>query len=164
MASAEALNRITDPQDQLEFLERTLAETRTPMFGADGKTDIFSIPLGNSGSSIKDILEGQETPGAEEEADKAIIGKAHLEMEQLRAKGDAEGARQLGLNALALLNDPTKIPGFIRDIESLTQRVTPEMTVAGFKMEDMFQRELDGESGHVSGEGNDQGPGGYLRP
>lgn len=138
----EALQRITDPQEKLEFLERTLAESRTPMFGADGKTDIFSIPLGDTGKSITDVLEGL-VPGAEDEADKAILGRAFLEMEQLRAKKDVEGARQVGLNALELLNDPTKIPGFIRDIESLTQRVTPDMKVAG---NEMFQRELDGES------------------
>ena len=112
------------------------------MFGADGKTDIFSIPLGNSGESIKDKLTAM-IPDAETEADNALLGKTFLQMEELRAKGDTEGARNLGLQSLGLLNDMSKIPSFIRDIESLTQRVTPEMRVNANRM---FEREIDGES------------------
>jgi len=138
----EAFNRITDPQEKLEFLKRTQALTATPMFGADGKTDIFSIPLGNSGKSIKDVLTAM-IPNAEAEADNALLGKTFLQMEELRASGDAEGARALGLQSLGLLNDMSKIPSFIRDIESLTQRVTPDMQIND---RGMFDRELDGQS------------------
>ena len=138
---SEALNRITDPLVRFQFLEQTLAETRTKMIGADGETDIFSIPLGQSGSSIKDILQGQ-LPGAETEADAAIIGRTYLQMEQMRQAGDAQGARDLGLSMIGMLNDPTKIPAFIQQIESLTTRVTPEMRKNGYRA---FDRQLDGE-------------------
>ena len=138
----EAFNRITDPQEKLEFLQRTRALTATPMFGADGKTDIFSIPLGDSGKSIKDVLTTM-IPDAEEEADNALLGKTYLRMEELRANGDAEGARALGLQSLGLLNDMSKIPAFIKNIESLTQRVTPDMQIND---RGMFDRELDGQT------------------
>ena len=139
---SEAVMRITDPQERLEFIERTLQEAQKPMYGADGKTDIFSIPLSRGEDSIKGRLQ-KLIPAAEQLADKAILGKTYLEMEKLRAAGDAEGARRLGLSSLELLNDPSQIPGFIRDIENLTSRVTPEMEQAGFAM---FERQLNGES------------------
>ena len=137
----DAASRISDPQERLEFIERTLEEAQKPMYGADGKTDIFSIPLSQGQDSIKNALQ-KLVPSAEREADKAILGKTYLKMEQLRAAGDAEGARRLGLNSLEALNDPSQIPGFISDIERLTSRVTPEMQQAGFAMLD---RQLDGE-------------------
>ena len=138
----DAATRISDPQEKLEFLKRTQEEIRKgPMYGADGETDIFSIPLTKEGKTIKSAIEDL-LPGAEVEADKALLGKTYLKMEQLRQAGDAQGARNLGLSSLELLNDPTKIPSFIRDIESLTTRKTPEMQQRGFAM---FDRQLDGE-------------------
>ena len=138
----EVLNRLTDPQEKLELVQRLQAMAATPMFGADGKTDIFSIPLGDTGKSIKDVLVTQ-TPQLEVEADKAKMGEAFLKMEELRASGDVQGARNLGLKTIGLLNDQTKIPTFINQIETLTQRVTPEMRINN---NNMFARELNGES------------------
>ena len=157
---SEALNRITDPQEKLEFLQRTLAEAKTPMLGADEKTDIFSIPLGKTGSSIKDILESQ-VGEAEIAADKSLMGKTLLEMEQLRAGGNAEGARALGLKRIELLNDPSQIPGFIRDIETLTARTTPQMRKNGYAM---FDRQLNGESAETLVKEMIQAPVGTYRP
>ena len=138
----EAVSRITDPQEKLEFLQRTRAEARRgPLYGPEGKTDIYSIPLDQKGKTIKSLLD-ELIPGAEVEADKSLLGKTYLQMEQLRAAGDVQGARNLGLSSLELLNDTSKIPSFIADIESLTTRKTPEMQQRGFSM---FERQLDGE-------------------
>ena len=138
----DAVSRISDPQEKLEFLKRTQEEIRKgPMYGADGETDIFSIPLTKEGGTIKSAIE-ELLPGAEVEADKALLGKTYLKMEQLRQAGDVQGARNLGLSSLELLNDPSKIPAFIRDIESLTTRETPEMQKAGYAM---FERQVNGE-------------------
>ena len=60
----------------------------------------------------------------------------------VRIAKDVEGARNLGLSSLELLNDPTKIPSFIRDIENLTTRVTPQMQQRGYAM---FERQINGE-------------------
>jgi hypothetical protein len=138
----EVLNRLTDPQEKLELVQRLQAMAASPRFGADGKTDIFSIPLGDTGKSIKDVL-AEQTPQLEAGADNAMMGAAFLQMEELRLNNDVEGARNLGLQTLGMLNDQTKIPAFINQIEALTQRVTPEMRVNANKM---FERELDGES------------------
>ena len=138
----EAFTRISDPQEKLEFLQRTQELTATPMLGADGKTDIFSVPLGESGRTIKDVLT-KLLPNAEAEADKAIQGKAFVEMEALMSQGRAEEARTLGMSQLEMLNDPSKIPGFIRNIEALTGRTTFQMQR---NANTFFDRQLNGES------------------
>ena len=35
-------------EEKLEFLERTQALTATPLFGADGKTDLWDVTLGEA--------------------------------------------------------------------------------------------------------------------
>lgn len=136
----EAVGRITDPQEKLEFLERTRAQAANPILGADGKTDIWSVPL-SGGKTIKAALD-ELIPSAEVEADKGIIGKTYLEALRLQEAGQIDQARDLMLSQAELLNDPTAIPTFINQLESLTTRVTPEMRQRGYSM---FDRQLDGE-------------------
>jgi len=133
----ESLGRLTDPQEKLEFIERAAEIAKVPLRGADTRTDLFSIPIGNTGKSIKDIL-AEYQPEFERDADKALIGKAFLEAMQL----PPEQARATMLSYAEALNDPSLIPQFISQIDSLTTRVTPEMRQNG---NIMFDRALDGE-------------------
>ena len=138
-------DQLTDAQDKLGFLQALQAVANSEIYGADDKTDIFSIPLGQSGVTIKDKL-NQMLPGAEVEADKAIIGRTYIAMEALRAEGKEEEARALGMSQLELLNDPTKVPAFIQNIEKLTSRITPEMQEQMLSnANDIFDRQLNGE-------------------
>lgn len=138
----EALNRISDPQEKLEFVQRTQELTNVPLLGADGKTDLWSIPIGDSGKTIKDVLTTL-TPGLEKAADGETIGRTYLKALELTQSGQVEQARDLMLQSAQLLNDPTAIPTFINQMESLTTRVTPEMRQRDYEM---FERQLNGES------------------
>ena len=136
----EAVGRITDPQEKLEFLQRTREQASNPILGVDGKTDVWSIPLGG-GMSLKAKLD-ELIPGAEVEADKGMIGKTYVEALKLQQAGNPQQARDLMLSRVDLLNDPSKIPAFIDQIEKLTTRVTPEMRQRGYNI---FERQLGGE-------------------
>lgn len=139
----EALGRISDPQEKLEFLQRTRKQAANPILGADGKTDIWSIPL-SEGKSIKSVLD-ELIPGAEQEADKGMIGRTYAEALRLMKGNNPKGvekARDLMLSRIEMLNDLALAPAFINQMETLTTRVTPEMRQRGYAM---FERQLDGE-------------------
>jgi hypothetical protein len=136
-----ALKSISDPTEQLQFLEALKDRAARGKVGADGKTDVFSVPLGRTGVSISDKLETL-IPDAEGKADRAIVGKTYLEAVKLGQEGKVEQARDLMLSRAELLSDPSMIPTFISQMESLTTRVTPEMRQRGYEM---FERQLNDE-------------------
>ena len=143
-AIGRAFNNLTDPQDQLEFLQRVQAVAQEGMVGADGTTDIFTLNLPGTNKTIKQVL-AEKLPGAEQAADKGIVGKAYLEALRLMEGNDPNRMRQardLMLSQAELLNNPAMIPTFINQLNGLTTRVSHEMKQAGFAV---FERQLGGE-------------------
>ena len=139
-------NDFTDAYEQVEFFQRLqkVIQEGPPILAADGKTNLWDVPIDEQGS-IRQWL-AKALPAWEERADKHVIGHAYKEYLKLESEGRAEEARALMLQYVDMLNDPSMIPQFIRQMDSLAERISPEekrqMQINDYKM---FERHLDGE-------------------
>lgn len=138
-AIVESANRITDDQERVEYLQSVQRIAQAGIIGADNDTDIFSVKI--SGLSIKDKLY-KILPGEEALAEKGMLADAQREMFQRSESGDSEGALQLGMQYLELLDDPQSVASLIRSIKNLQKEETEIMRQNGYAMKD---RLLDGE-------------------
>ena len=137
----QALEKITDPGEKVEFIRRVKESAQVPLLGADGKTDLFSMPINDQGQSLRTLLDSWES-SAEAAADKETLGKAALEFFTAREEGRQGDAMAIFSANADLLNDPSNYPALIRMYKDSQQVIeTDEMRRAGFAMEERYMDE-----------------------
>ena len=111
-----------------------------PLLGADGSTDIFSVKLGQSGKSIKDVL-FEMLPGAEVAAEKGKLGEVMKGVFALEKEGRLEEARELAMREVESFSDPDESKN-----ASLNKRLEGETNIQmDMNGIEMFQRWQKGE-------------------
>ena len=138
-----AIEQTTDVGERVELIRQLRLSSATPLNDASGKTDLFSFPLNEGGTSIKNVLEKLEEK-TEAAADLEVLGEAALAFDAATTTEQREAI--FAANA-DLLNNPANYAQLIRMRRTSEQEeVTQEMRENDLAMEQAF---MEGEDPNI---------------
>ena len=136
-----SLEQLTTPGEKLEFLERIQEATQFDLVAADGKTDLFSLPLNASGVTIRSRIE-ELLPGAEKNEAKETLSIAQQKIYTLMQEGKTAEAEQV---RNALLMDPKNASFFTEAFNSTRALMNLESPEAEARGEEYLIEQIQGD-------------------